>query len=249
MKPKLSYAIWFSQRTGSSLLCKALESTGIAGRPGEWLHKQNLFKDYNKSSHPQLQEYLWEIASTPNGVLGIKHTFYEPNFSKLIETFKGFPNCPPEENNRTAIWENAFPNQRHIFMTRRNKVRLAVSWWKAIQSQEWHRITAEPPKSVDLSNAYSFDAIKHLYLECSMREAGIQEFFSEGHITPLTVIYEDFIQQYEETIRKILEYLGLDGTPTKLSPPYFVQTADDISEEWTQRFRQELQVDWGNRGW
>ena len=39
MKPKQSYIIWFSQRTGSSILCKALEDTGIAGRPSEWLHE------------------------------------------------------------------------------------------------------------------------------------------------------------------------------------------------------------------
>lgn len=37
MRPVLSYTIWFSQRTGSTLLCHALESTGVAGRPGEWL--------------------------------------------------------------------------------------------------------------------------------------------------------------------------------------------------------------------
>lgn len=134
-------------------------------------------------------------------------------------------------------------------MTRRNKVRLAVSWWRAIQSQEWHRLRGEKPKSVDLTTAYSFDAIKHLYMECSMREAGIQEFFAEGDITPLTITYEDFILQYEETIRNILDYLGLDHTSIKISPPCFSPTADDISEEWVQRFRQELQVNWINRGW
>jgi len=38
MKPELSYTIWFSQRTGSTLLCKALASTRIAGNPNEWLY-------------------------------------------------------------------------------------------------------------------------------------------------------------------------------------------------------------------
>jgi LPS sulfotransferase NodH len=126
---------------------------------------------------------------------------------------------------------------------------LAVSWCKAIQSQEWHRLHGEKPQAVDLPNAYSFDAIKHLYMECSMREAGIQEFFDEGNIVPLTIVYEDFIQQYEETIRKILEYLELDHTSVKISSPYFAQTADDVSEEWTRRFRQELQLTWDNKGW
>src|SRR5512133_3228677 len=196
-----------------------------------------------------LQEQLWNVASTRNGVLGIKHSFYEPAFSQLMELFKALPTCTPEENNRAVIWENAFPNHRHIFMTRRNKVRLAVSWWKAIQSQEWHRINGEKPSTVDLTNTYSFDAIKHLYMECSMREAGIQEFFTEGHIIPLTIVYEDFIQQYEQTIRNILESLELDSASIKISPPYFSPTADDITEEWTQRFRQELQANWVNRGW
>ncbi|WP_371263809.1 Stf0 family sulfotransferase [Paenibacillus sp. UNC496MF] len=36
MKPKQSYAIWFAQRTGSTLLHRALASTGMAGDPGEW---------------------------------------------------------------------------------------------------------------------------------------------------------------------------------------------------------------------
>jgi LPS sulfotransferase NodH len=166
-----------------------------------------------------------------------------------MKLFKGFPNCPPEEHNRVAIWENAFPNHRHIFMTRRNKVRLAVSWWKAIQSQEWHRLHGEKPKAVDLTTAYSFDAIKHLYIECSMREAGIQEFFDEGNIVPLTIVYEDFVQRYEETIREILQYLQLEHTLAEIPSPYFAQTADDISEKWTQRFRQELQVTWDNKGW
>ena len=47
MVPQLSYTIWFSQRTGSSLLCNALESTGVAGKPNEWLiHKPDLLEDF-----------------------------------------------------------------------------------------------------------------------------------------------------------------------------------------------------------
>jgi len=249
LKPKLSYTIWFTQRTGSSLLCKALEATGIAGIPGEWLYEPNLPKDYKTMSPEELQEYLWNVASTDNKVFGTKHSFYEPSFSRLIDVFKTFPDCPPDETNQVVIWEKALPNHRHIFMTRRNKVRLAVSWWKAIQSQEWHIQNGARPRATDLSNAYSFDAIKHLFMECSMREAGIQEFFAEGNITPLTIVYEDFIQQYEATIRNTLDFLELDHISLQIAPPYFSPTANDISEAWTQRFREELQVDWTNRGW
>src|SRR5512133_2536111 len=183
-----------------------------------------------------LQEHLWNAAGTRNGVLGIKHSFHEPAFNQLMELFKAFPTCTPEENNRARIWEHAFPNHRHIFMTRRNKVRLAVSWWKAIQTQEWHRLSGTSARSITLSQAYSFDAIHHLYQESSMREAGIQEFFSEGKIVPLTIVYEDFIQEYEKTVRKVLEFLELDTISLKIPSPSLAQTADDLSEEWVQRF-------------
>jgi len=176
MEPRLSYTIWFSQRTGSTLLTETLEAIGIAGIPHEWLLE---LKDYPVSDPAELQRYLWKIGSTMNGIFGLKHSFCEPHFSHLIEIFRQFSTCPSTEQNRANIWEHAFPNHRHIFMTRRNKVRLAVSWWKAIKSQEWHRRAMASPKSVDLSGAYSFDAIHHLYRECSMREAGIQEFFSD----------------------------------------------------------------------
>jgi len=250
MVPQLSYTIWFSQRTGSSLLCKALESTGVAGKPNEWLiHKPDLLEDYDQATHTELQEHLWTIGSTSNRVLELKHSLYEPHFSRIIQTFRNFPDCPPGEHNRTAIWENAFPNHRHIFMTRRNKVRLAVSWWKAIQTQEWHRLHNEASKPVDLTDAYSFDAIHHLYCECSMREAGIQEFFSEGNIVPLTIVYEDFVQEYEKTVRKILEFLELNAAALEIAQPQLVPTADDVSEHWVQRFRTERQKDWKNQGW
>jgi LPS sulfotransferase NodH len=250
MKPQLSYTIWFSQRTGSTLLCKAVESTGIAGQPREWFNcKPDLLEDFHQTGYAELQEYLWNLGSTPNGVFGINHSFCEPQFSQLTETLRKFPICPPQETKRTIIWEHIFPNHRHIFMTRRNKVRLAVSWWRAIQTGEWHLSSGQHPQPKDLSNAYSYDAIQHLYDECSMREAGIQEFFAEGNITPLNIFYEDFVQEYDQTIRTILDYLGLDSRSAIVVPPSLAKTADAVSEEWVHRFREERQNGWINRGW
>ena len=137
-------------------MCKALASTGIAGNPDEWLYvpgEGDLLEHYGSSSHAELRVHLWDLASTPNGVLGLKFSLYEPAFSKVLDTLRRFPGCPQESCTRATIWEHAFPNSRHLFMTRRNKVRLAVSWWKAIQTQEWHREKGSP---------------------------GIQESFSEG---------------------------------------------------------------------
>jgi trehalose 2-sulfotransferase len=247
MQPKLSYTIWFTQRTGSTLLCKTLEKTQIAGIPQEWLHA---WWDRQHGKDPaELQKCLWKNGSTSNGVFGQKHSWSEPHFTHLIETFRRFPTCPANETNRARIWEHALPNHKHVFMTRRNKVRLAVSWWKAIKTQEWHRLAGESSRSVVLSDTYSFDAIHHLFCECAMREAGIQEFFSEGNIVPLTLVYEDFISEYETTVKKVLEFLELETANLQIASPSLARTADAVSEEWAGRFRAELQEGWQNQGW
>jgi LPS sulfotransferase NodH len=234
------------------LLCKTLESTGVAGKPDEWLNNAgdlDLVEFHGVSSHAELQKHIWEIGSTPNGILGVKFGFYEPHFSTVLDTFRKFPDCPQVDFPRAAIWQHAFPNCHHIFMTRRNKVRLAVSWWKAIKTQEWHRKTGANPKPADLGNEYLFEAIYHLFCESSMREAGIQEFFSEAGITPLTIVYEDFINEYDKTVRNVLDFLEVDSSKINIKPPQYARLADEISEQWAERFRNEVQKDWQNRGW
>jgi trehalose 2-sulfotransferase len=246
IKPKLSHTIWFSQRTGSTLLCRALQSTGIAGNPDEWLSASNLLDEDRLNNYAQLQQKLWQLGTTPNGVFGIKMGVYEPYFSEIIDIFQQFSGCI-KSNNRVEIWENAFPNCKHIYLTRRNKVRLAVSWWKAIQSEEWHRERGKPPAAADLKDKYNYDAIAHLFAECSLREAAIQEFFTEGSIVPLTIVYEDFILSYEQTIRNILAYLEIPDVPDiSIPPPSLQKLADNTSEEWVQRFRKERQAGWQN---
>ena len=82
-----------------------------------------------------------------------------------------------------------------------------------------------------------------------MREAGIQAFFTEGGIQPLTVVYEDFIADYAGTLQQVLTHLGLDGQVVSMPGQKTEKLADDLSEEWVQRFRRERQAGWKNKGW
>lgn len=144
-RPQLSYTIWFSQRTGSSLLCDALTLTGIAGKPNEWLSpedEQNLL-EFDISTLVEFQKRLWILGSS-NDIFGLKVGIHEPFFSNFISIFRRLPECSKPNLLRAEVWNCVFPNHHHIFMTRRNKVRLAVSWWKAIQTQQWHRQGNEP---------------------------------------------------------------------------------------------------------
>lgn len=90
MKPRLSYTIWYSQRTGSTLLCTALEEMDVAGIPKEWFNCiPDLLENFKLTNHAELQKHLWNVGSTKNGVFGINHSFYEPHFNQLIQLMSG----------------------------------------------------------------------------------------------------------------------------------------------------------------
>ncbi|MCB0685050.1 MAG: hypothetical protein KDC53_00955, partial [Saprospiraceae bacterium] len=80
-------------------------------------------------------------------------------------------------------------------------------------------------------------------------ESKIQSFLDEGSSTALTIVYEDFIKDFQGTIVQIAKFVGVDLDHTKIELPYYEKLADDISDHWTERFRIELQKDWSNIIW
>ncbi|CAG7614221.1 Stf0 family sulfotransferase [Paenibacillus allorhizosphaerae] len=241
-RPTLSYTIWFSQRTGSTLLNYALASTGVAGDPSEWLHFQH--KDPATFKREDMEK-IWKYGTTPNGVFGIKIGFEQ----RWIDAFRAMFELPVDAS-RAEVWSTAFPNcSKHIYMTRRNKVRLAVSWWRAIVSGEWHRNFGEKPQLLDIADKYNYEAIQNQLFQSTMCEAAIEDFFSESSIEPLTIVYEDFIQDYEGTVKRVLAFLGIPADHITVAPPALDKLADDVAEQWVQRFREESQKGWKHIRW
>lgn len=255
MKPEKSYIIWFRQRTGSTLLCKFLEETNVAGLPGEWLgefyENHNLFTLHNCRNLRELQEKFWTRGSTPNGVLGVKISFVDNHLREMLSNFRN--TIKDKQSTDYQLWEMLFPNCHHVFMTRRNKVRLAVSWWKAIQTNQWHKLNGVSAKqdmpAEKLDKKYDFDAIKHLMLEAVLSEAGMQEYFSRNNIHPYTVSYEDFIQDFKGTVKGVLDFLAIDPGSWEIDKPSFNKLSDNLSDEWCSRFAGQLQQNWPNKGW
>ncbi|QHT61475.1 hypothetical protein GXP70_16895 [Paenibacillus lycopersici] len=241
-KPALSYTIWFSQRTGSTLLSEALTSTGIAGNPAEWLHYQH---NDPATMTPGKLEAIWRHGMTPNGIFGLKIQFEQ----RWVDAFRAMFDLS-EHVSRADVWSTAFPNcAKHIYMTRRNKVRLAVSWWRAIVSGEWHRKAGHKPDEQDLADQYNYEAIRHLIQESMMCEAAIEDFFTASHINPLTIVYEDFILDYEGTVKQVLAFLNLPADNVAIAPPAFDKLADEAAEQWVQRYRADSQKGWENVRW
>lgn len=245
--PTLSYTLWHTQRTGSTWLADVLAGTGIAGRPGEFLNHDDaagVFAHYGTTAPAEVLAAIRREGTTPNGVFGIKQGYSEPRFS---ETLRAIDASDANDREAMSVWHDAFPNHRHVLLTRRNKIRLAVSWWKAIRSGEWHRKAGEPPTDVDLEGGYDAEAIGRLTMEAVCREAGIGERLRAAGIVPLVLTYEDMVVDLQRALDSVMNHLELPIVPAPASG--LAVTADELSERWVQRFRRDAQRDWPNRGW
>lgn len=246
MTPKKSFIIWFTQRSGSTLLCKSLEQTKIAGKAGEFftlMGEDSLCEKYHVTNYEELKAEIWKLGTSSNGVLGMKVPLHFSRFQKLIDEIKTLRKL--EHATTIEILSDIFPNCQHIFLGRRNKVRQVVSWWRAIHDNVWHLEQGQEHLNSDAfyEEKYIFDALHHLFKESVLMECATERFFNKNKIVPLNIFYEDFVKNYEPTIYSILDFLNIEKENIKIQPPFFSITSDKKSEIWVSRFAAELQKD------
>jgi len=246
------YVIWATPRCGGTLLSRILTATNIAGRPEEYFFRPleeyysrlwccGTFEDYLRAALSQ--------ATTPNGVVGLKFDAgdYLSHFDARLRTLSEF--CNSKEPTITIL-RSLLGHLKFIWLMRRNKVRQCVSWLKAAQTGEWMRDVISNG-NYNIKPRYDYGAIERLVNECVMREAAYQEIFDEVEIHPLTIVYEDMIEDIEGTVRRIIQYLELEMVLpiAKAEDIGMVRQADATNEEWVQRYREELQLKWPQPSW
>jgi trehalose 2-sulfotransferase len=211
MKLHTSYIICAVQRSGSFLLCEALKNTRLAGFPeeyfldgqgwedGEWARQNGVI---TRSDYLQL---VFEKGTSPNGVFGAKimWNYFPIMLQKLTELpkYRGW--------NAPELMADLFPNIHYIWIVRCDKVRQAVSWAKAGQTNiyAWHK--GEPLPIPSQEPNFDFTFIDNLYNLILEGEAGWQTFFEASGVQPFKVVYEELVEAYEETALGILDYLNI----------------------------------------
>lgn len=250
--PVLSYLICTTPRTGSELLCEILTRTKVTGFPGEHFYPErfpNFFQHYRVSSFEEYYRIILNERTTPNGVFGTK-TMTGGVLYPFLELVRRIPplNVPALKDHE--VLQALFPNLRYIFLTRRDKVSQAISHWRAIESDQWHSVSTRPDAPPKKRPQFNFEAIDHLQQEIVLREVKWQEFFQSGGVKPLTLVYEDFIQDQEGAARQVLEFLSLSPQPGwYLENITNQKVPSPETEEWLQRYRQLKQSGWQKVVW
>jgi LPS sulfotransferase NodH len=215
------------------------EHTALDGRPG----RSPL---WDRHDYEPFLRWATEQGTTPNGVFGAKLMWgYFGDFVSLLREIPPYRELPIQE-----LLPAVFPELCYVRVVRANKVRQAVSLWKAVQTATWRQEEMGDPDEGQIADAadpdaanghgprlkFHFHAIEHLLDQILAHEACWDAFFEHAGIKPHVVVYEDFVENYEQTAIEVLDYIGVEA-PEKFSfHRKMKRQTDDINRRWARRF-------------
>ncbi len=247
-----SYVICTSPRSGSTLLCKLLAATGIAGNPGshfhslslsDWLSYYDLAPEASVSERDVL-DAIFQAAiakgSLETGTFGLRLQRHSFDFfvQKLAVLHSGL-------SSDSQRFRAAFGRTSFIHLTRRDKVEQAVSYVKAHQTGLWHVApdgTELERLSPPIELIYDGNDIRARFEEVAAYDRDWERWFATEDIDPLRITYDALSAHPIETLSQILDHLGLDIEAASGVEPGVAKLADETSQDWVARFRSEYSI-------
>ena len=235
---------------------EALRHSGVPRRPHEYFDRERhaniierlAFREmpdgivrapnplWDATDYGPYLQWALEQGTTPNGVFGAKLMWgYLGDFATLLRTIDGMAGLPVPE-----LLTRAFPDLRYVQITREDKVRQAISLWKAVQTQAWRRENGDSGRPV-ATPVFSFRAINYLVRLLTAHDASWDAYFLGLGPPPLKLTYEELAADQGPVVRRVLEHLGIPAPePLALPAPRLSVQADELSEDWVRRFHAHL---------
>jgi trehalose 2-sulfotransferase len=250
--PTRAYLICANARSGSTLLCRALSDTDLAGHPEEyfldgppdafppdWRFWEDGLYAQQHGGVASRREYLdlvYRIGSTPNGVFGAKLMFN--NIEWVVRRFAEMDEFAALD--RAAIFHAAFPDLHVVHLVRRDLVRQAVSWARMAQEGVWVVSDTEPANPTG-DPEYDPVFIANLIRLLEEGERGWRQLYSELGVEPYELVYEDIITEegYPAAIRGVLRHLGVNDS-IAIPRPRTNRQADALNDDWVERFLSQV---------
>lgn len=229
-RPRSSYFICGTPRSGSWLLCGLLASTGVAGRPHEWFWQDTEEANRRAWGVSGFSDYVARVqdaGTTPSGVFGSKLMwgYLEDLLARLSEL--------GDADSHKSLIERHFPHPRFVWIRREDLAAQAVSWAKAIQTGHWHHWDARDPHA---SLVYDREQIETLAREAAAADAAWRAWFAANEIQPLAVRFEDLVADRVGVTRAVLGFLGVAAECAPVAE-LTVRTSDRLNTEWLARYR------------
>jgi LPS sulfotransferase NodH len=234
-----SYLLCATPRSGSTLLCGLLESSGVAGHPASYFNRAGLH-DYAadwrivRPRDGRIDDAYVRAAlaagRTPNGVFGGR--IMAETLPELLGDLAADAGSAVTD---VELLTAQLGRLRFVHLRRRDVVAQAVSWAKALQTHFWHPGEAvqpggQPPR-------YDEELIGRLVAAIEEFEAYWTGWFAAHDIVPGQVVYEELAADPLDTAHQVLGYLGLRVPPGRPLVVGHRRQADQVNADWAARFR------------
>jgi trehalose 2-sulfotransferase len=266
--PSRAYVVASTQRSGSTYLCQLLASTGVAGNPQEYFEARaetgspphpgyflaglprtgaGIRDDQSPTDAPDYSdlgavdgweahlERTFQLGTTDNGVFATKVMWNQlPDLEQHAAALPGFAGL-----SRAELLDSLFRRPSYVWMRRLDKVRQAISMWRALQTRTWR---LENPTAQDETPTlrYSFDGIEHLRRRLTADDDAWGRFFLDSEIEPLELYYEtDVKPDPAGCVARVLAHIAVD-LPRDWEPgTRIVRQSDGLNDEWHSAYHQD----------
>jgi len=233
--------IAFTMRCGSNFLCEHLRANGI-GDPVEYL--QYPFGVANRQFYDDLGVDYGDFTGFLDAL--IENKSVNDIFSVKIawDHKNAFLDAIKKIDSSIDSLEDFFPGARWLFLRRHDKVAQAISLWKAQKTGVWVAKNSSMP--VKEKPEYKFFEILDSLMHILVEDLFWERYFYERKIDPLTLYYEDYVQNVKNAVLMVARYLGV-SEQLRLSEPNDIASVDAIvkqrdsySEEIYRRFKSDI---------
>ncbi|MEN9506952.1 MAG: hypothetical protein RI958_2878 [Actinomycetota bacterium] len=240
-----------SPRTGSSLLSEALSATGVAGAPQEYINPSILLRDpfgvgpVRWSVRGRLGRVRRRVVGDPRWDRPVPERFTRASVVSILDNvgqrwvsgdgvlsikvmWGDYRRMMLDRGLDMSVWGAPVS---WVWIRRDDRVRQAVSWSRALQTGAW----AGRGSGASTGPVYDRRLIEACVRMADTDEAGWREHFSawQGE-PPLAVTYEALSGEYEATMSRVFDHLGVRGVAVPAPP--LERMADELSEQWVTQF-------------
>jgi trehalose 2-sulfotransferase len=235
--PRRSLFIATAPRSGSWLLAEGLRGLAVAGCPEEYFRadlEQYYRKQWGLPESAPYQAFLERVmvaGTTPNGVFAVKVHWFQLRY--LLWQLRSLDRAGQLSD--AELLERYFGSVRMVYLERRDVARQAISWLRAIRTDEWWLIAREPRTQPMLPGEFDFEGIKHLFYLLQDYQVWWHQWFRDNEIHPLKLVYEDVVANYRASLLGILRHADLSA-PAEIPAPMLRRQADEHNDLWLRAY-------------
>lgn len=244
-----AYMICTTPRSGSTLLCKLLAATGVAGQPGSHFHTPTLARwletfDLARADFADDSDAISAVltAARKHGTgttslfgLRMQQGSFAYFTSQLALVY-------PQAASDTARIEAAFGSTLFVHLTRADKLDQAISRVMAMQTGLWHRHadgTELERQSLPRAPVYDAAQIAAQIADLSALDGAWMRWFEIEGVAAMQVSYDALSRDPSAVLADVLGVLGQDPAIAAAIGPSVAKLADATNRAWAARFLAE----------